>query len=160
MWGLTDTSASTLVLPAGYSPLIVLLPMASLNPGKYQITMGYCTLDAFLYKAAKEDINGSTCLFLNIVPKCELHFIHYHLKHTFIQVSNWTLRFMRVDEQDKCFLLSVSTLLTVVLLTWHGTGLNSMSDHGFSYIYPTPLQGQQNIPVTKLGVLIAKVIIW
>lgn len=93
MLGLTYASASILVLPARYSPLIAVLPVASLNPGNHQTTMVYCTLDTSLHKATREGINGSKCFFLNIVPKCELHFIHYHFKHSHNLYSNIKLNF-------------------------------------------------------------------
>lgn len=111
--GLTYASAFILVLLARYSPLIVLLPVASLNPGNHQITVVYCTLDTSLYKATREGINGSKCFFLIIVPKCELHFIHYHFKHGHNLYSNIKLNFeihFIKAEQVKCFFFSFSTI--------------------------------------------------
>lgn len=136
-----DASASGLVLPARYSPLIGLLPVASLNPRKHRIAMVYCTLDASLYKAAKANINGSKCFFLNIIPKCELQFLHYHLKHSRNLYSNWTLRFVTA-EQDKCDSFSVSTIPAVVgsNLTWNWAKFHVETPGSLSHILMPQLQ--------------------
>lgn len=121
--GLTYASASILVLLARYSPLIVLVPVASLNSGNHQITVVYCTLDTSFHKAMREGINGSKCFFLHIVPKCELHFIHYHFKHSYTLYSNIKLNFeihFIKAAQDKCFFLSHNASQAIVgsNLTW------------------------------------------